>query len=95
MTMMPPIRASHTWTSFANACRTVFSKIPRRAKTTENPKTKNRLLRKICFCFDRVSARETPARYVKNVGMIGSIHGDKNETSPAMNATIIVISTIF
>ncbi len=65
------------------------------AKTTEKPRTKNKLLRKIRFRFDFVSVRETPARYVKNVGIIGSMHGDKNETRPPMNATNIVISTIF
>lgn len=72
-------------------------------KTTENPKTK-----KIVFKITLVLFIETifvlsilvksdiviPEMYAKNAGIMGSIHGAKNDPIPAKTATKIVISGI-
>ena len=72
--------------------RTVLSSTPKRAKTTENPRTKKTLLRKILsldgFCTD------VPERYAKNPGIRGRTQGLKKEITPAKNAIMIVGSAI-
>jgi hypothetical protein len=37
---------------------------------------------------------DSPARYAKNPGMMGRMHGERNETMPAKNAMKMGISVI-
>src|SRR3989339_569814 len=65
------------------------------ANITENPSTKKTAFRKISSLLGFVSASDEPARYAKNPGTIGSMHGLRKETIPAMNAIMIDSSAIY
>ena len=80
-----------------------FIVTPNAEKTTENPRTKNIVFRMtlvlfieiVCDFVDFVKSEIViPEIYAKNAGMIGSIHGAKNELTPATIARKILISTI-
>ena len=93
MMMMPPMRESHCWTSYATLVSTVFSSTPKAANTAENPKTKKKLVANVS---QRCAfSSDVPARYAKNPGISGSTHGARNETSPATNATARVTVVIY
>ena len=80
-----------------------FIVTPNDEKTTENPRTKNTVfsitlvlfIEIVCNSVDFVKSEIViPEIYAKNAGMIGSIHGAKNELTPATIARKILISTI-
>ncbi len=81
-----------------------FIVTPNAEKTTENPRTKKIVFRMtlvlfieiICDSVDFViSEIVIPEIYAKNAGMIGSMHGAKNELNPAISARKMLISTIY
>ena len=81
-----------------------FIVTPNAEKTTENPITKKIVFRMtlvlfieiICDSVDFViSEIVIPEIYAKNAGMIGSMHGAKNELNPAISARKMLISTIY
>ena len=81
-----------------------FIVTPNAEKTTENPRTKNIVFRItlvlfieiVCVFVDFVKSEIViPEIYAKNAGMIGSIHGAKNELTPASIARKMLISAIY
>ena len=100
----PPIQLKLEISSFADDVSTEFIVTPNTEKTTENPKTKNIVLRitlvlfmqVICDLVDFVKSEIViPEIYAKNAGTIGSIHGAKNELNPAIIARKMLISAIY
>ena len=90
--------------SFADDVNNEFIVTPNAEKTTENPRTKNTVFRItlvlfieiVCDSVDFVKSEIViPEIYAKNAGMIGSIHGAKNELTPAIIARKILISAIY
>ena len=80
-----------------------FIVTPNAEKTTENPRTKNTVFRITLVLFIEIvwdsvdfvkSEIVIPEIYAKNAGMIGSMHGAKNEPNPAIRARKILISII-
>ena len=78
-----------------------FIVTPNAEKTIENPRTKNIVLRTTLVLFieivcDSVDFAKSeiviPEIYAKNAGIIGSIHGAKNELIPAIIARIMSVS---
>jgi len=76
---------------------------PNAEKTIENPRTKKIVFRitlvlfieTVCVVSDLTRSEiVVPDMYAKNAGIIGSIHGAKNEPIPAKSATKTVISVI-
>src|SRR3989338_220353 len=87
--IIPPILPSHSWIKYDDCESIVFKSTPSSANTTENPRTKKRLLRNILTLADEdVSPRLVPERYAKKPGIKGRTHGLRNETIPPMNAAI-------
>lgn len=84
--MSPLILPSHTLTAYDDAESAVLSNNPSTANMTENPNTKNTLLRKVCV-LDGIFSVVLPDMYAMNPGIIGNMHGLKNETNPANTAT--------
>lgn len=82
----------------AASAKMLLIKTPRIENTIVNPSTKNTVLRNtISLALDELWASDalTPDIYDKNPGINGSTHGDKKDTSPAMNAITNVTSAIF
>jgi hypothetical protein len=77
-------------------------KTPNIEKTTENPRTKNIVLKIMLILFiDSMvpflvpnSETVVPDMYARKAGIMGKIQGAINELRPAMNATKIVGSVI-
>jgi len=76
---------------------------PNAEKNIENPITKKIVFRITLILFIEIvcvvsdltrSEIVVPDMYAKNAGIIGSIHGAKNEPIPAKSATKTVISVI-
>ena len=89
---------------FRSAVNNEFIATPNAEKTTENPRTKNTVFRITLVLFIEIvcdsadfakSEIVIPEIYAKNAGMIGSIHGAKNELTPAIIARKILISAIY
>ena len=89
--------------SFADDVNNEFIVTPSAEKTTENPITKNMVfsitlvlfIEIVCDSADFVKSEIViPEIYARNAGMIGSIHGAKNELTPAIIARKILISAI-
>ena len=81
-----------------------FIVTPNAEKTTENPRTKNIVFRITLVLFIEIVCNSVdflkseiviPEIYAKNAGMIGSMHGAKNELIPAIIARKILIYTIY
>ena len=81
-----------------------FIVTPNAEKTTENPRTKNTVFKITLVLFIEIvwdsvdfvkSEIVIPEIYAKNAGIIGSIHGAKNELIPATIARKILTSTIY
>src|SRR5882724_10947897 len=90
MTITPPIRESHCCTSYAACASAPFKSTPSIAKTTEKPSTKKKLFKNIAIREGFVVLEDvSPARYARNPGMIGKTQGERNDTTPATNATKI------
>ena len=77
-----------------------FIATPNAEKTTENPRTKNTEFKKMLlllivirsFSF-LISVNVVPEIYAKNAGIMGKIHGAKNDPIPAKNAILIETSS--
>ena len=82
--------------------RTLLIKTPNTEKTTENPRTKNIVLKIMLILFiDSIvpflvpnSETVVPDMYARKAGIMGKIQGAINELRPAMNATKIVGSAM-
>ena len=81
-----------------------FIVTPNAEKTTENPITKKIVFRMtlvlfieiICDLVDFVKSEIViPEIYAKNAGIIGNMHGAKNELNPAISARKMLISVIY
>jgi len=103
MIIIPPIWLKLEINSFADEVYTELIATPNAEKTIENPRTKNIVFKITLVLFietvrvlsDRVKSEiVVPEIYAKNAGIIGSIHGAKNDPIPAKTATKIVISDI-
>ena len=100
--MIPPIWFSVFMVSPPDPTRTLFMATPSTENTTENPSTKNTefsitLVRFILMVPARdlsMSYMVVPDMYAKNAGIMGSMHGAKNEPRPAKAATARVTSTM-
>ena len=100
----PPTWLKLEINSFADDVNIEFIVTPNTEKTIENPRTKNIVLRTTLVLFieivcDSVDFAKSeiviPEIYAKNAGIIGSIHGAKNELIPAIIARIMLISAIY
>jgi len=89
----PLILPSHTLTTYDEFESIVFKSKPNTANTTENPDTKNTLLRIVC-ALEGIFSDVLPDIYAINPGIIGNIHGLKKEINPANNATQILVFVI-
>ncbi len=103
MIIIPPIWLKLEINSFADEVYTELIATPNAEKTIENPRTKNIVFKitlvlfieTVCVVSDLVKSEiVVPEIYAKNAGIIGSIHGAKNDPIPAKTATKIVISDI-
>ena len=103
MIIIPPIWLKLEIISFADEVYTELIATPNAEKTIENPRTKNIVFKitlvlfieTVCVVSDLVKSEiVVPEIYAKNAGIIGSIHGAKNDPMPAKTATKIVISGI-
>ena len=103
MIIIPPIWLKLEINSFADEVYTELIATPNAEKTIENPRTKNIVFKitlvlfieTVCVVSDFVKSESVvPEIYAKNAGIIGSIHGAKNDPMPAKTATKIVISDI-
>ena len=82
--------------------RTLFIKTPKAENTTENPNTKNTVLRIIPILLIEItdpflelnSVIVVPDMYARKAGIIGSMHGATNDPRPAIKATNIVTSVM-
>ncbi len=82
--------------------RTLLIMTPNMENTTENPNTKNIVLKIMFTLFmertvpflEPNSVTVVPDMYARNAGIIGKIHGAINELRPASSATRIVGSAI-
>ena len=90
--------------SFADDVNNEFIVTPSAEKTTENPITKNTVfsitlvlfIEIVCNSVDLLKSEIViPEIYAKNAGIIGSMHGAKNELTPAIIARKILISAIY
>ena len=100
---IPPIWLKLEINSFADEVYTELIATPNAEKTIENPRTKNIVFKITLVLFietvrvisDLVKSEiVVPEIYAKNAGIIGSIHGAKNDPIQAKIATKIVISDI-
>ena len=101
--IIPPIWLKLEINSFADEVYTELIATPNAEKTNENPRTKNIVFKitlvlfieTVCVVSDLVKSEiVVPEIYAKNAGIIGSIHGAKNDPTPAKIATKTVISDI-
>ena len=62
----------------------------------ENPSTKKKLFKNISSRdgFAATLDDDSPATYARNPGMIGRMHGERNDTMPAKKATKMGMLTI-
>ena len=82
--------------------RTLLIMTPNMENTTENPNTKNIVLKIMFTLFmertvpflEPNSVTVVPDMYARNAGIIGKIHGAIKELKPASSATRIVGSAI-
>ena len=101
--IIPPIWLKLEINSFADEVYTELIATPNAEKTNENPRTKNIVFKitlvlfieTVCVVSDLVKSEiVVPEIYAKNAGIIGSIHGAKNDPTTAKIATKTVISDI-
>ena len=101
--IIPPIWLKFEIISLADNTKIELVATPIAEKTIENPRTKNivfnmtfNLLITITFvpCNFFRSEMVVPDIYAKNAGIIGKIHGAKNELIPASSATTILTSIL-
>ena len=99
----PPTWLKFEIISLADNTKIEFIATPIAEKTIENPRTKNivfnmtfDLLITITFvvCDFFRSEIVVPDMYAKNAGIIGKMHGAKNELIPASSATAILTSIL-
>ena len=99
----PPIWLKPKINSLADEAYIELIATPNAEKTIENPRTKNivfkitlvLLIKTVFVVSDFVKSEiVVPEIYAKKAGIIGNMHGAKNELIPAKTATKIVISDI-
>ena len=102
--IMPLIELKLEINSCADDVNNELSVTTNAEKITDNPKTKNTVFRItlvlfkeiVCDSVDFVKSEIViPEIYAKNAGMIGSIHGAKNELTPATIARKILTSAMY
>ena len=102
--MMPPTWLNPASKDPADVESTLFRITPSIEKTMVKPATKNNVFN-IMFSllvtmftvplFLWSSVNVVPEMYARNAGIIGNMHGARNEPSPAMAAIPMVSSTMF